>query len=211
MNNPLIDKFARLIWEKNKVMNLVGFKDFETFFTEGISDSIFTMELAARFFNGSGRILDIGTGAGIPGIIAAIFFSGSRVTLVESQRKKAEFCRTAVQELELPDCTVNQIRAEEFDGFECFDLAFCRAVSSLPVTLEYTIPFLKIGGVFIAHKGTKAEAELSGSLQALKLLKAELLEKAVQGTKEYLVFKKTGRCPKGYPRRTGIPEAKPLS
>lgn len=205
-----LHKFASFVWQKNQLFNLVGYADYETLYREAVDDSVFTMETSSLFVPSPEKILDIGTGAGFPGIIACMMFPDSEVTLIESSEKKACFLKEASEYLGLGNCRVICRRIEEFREKESFDLAFCKAVASLRVSLEYAVPFLKTGGIFIAHKGEKAETEIRDSENALKILNAEILRIICSGTRKYPVVRKKAVTAGKYPRKTGVPATRPL-
>lgn len=166
------------------------------------------------------RLVDVGTGAGFPGIPLKIILPSLRLTLVESVGKKADFCRHVVNTLHLEDVEVLQSRAEEigqtFTYREHFDWAVARAVASLPVLLEYLLPLVKIGGRVLAQKGESGPAEVQGSGRALQLLGGALRQvipvtlPGVAEDRYLVVIDKVAATPAQYPRRSGAPAKKPL-
>ncbi len=165
-------------------------------------------------------VVDVGTGAGFPGIPLKIACPQIRVVLVESIGKKAEFCRQIVQLLELEGVEVIQARAEQLGRDPKYrgqhDWAVARAVARLPVLLEYLIPLLRVGGVAIAQKGESGPSEATQAQPALAILGGELqrvvpVELPGGSESRYLiVVKKINETPAKYPRRPGIAAKRPL-
>jgi len=164
-------------------------------------------------------LLDVGSGAGFPGLPLKIMLPGARVTLVESIGKKVAFLRHMIQLLDLRDVEVIQGRAEEIARLpshrERYDVVVARAVAQLVVLSEYCLPFCRIGGRMIAQKGEDAQAETEHSAAAMERLGGQLVVvKAVDlslGTARYLVVvDKVARTPDLYPRRVGVPSKRPM-
>jgi 16S rRNA (guanine527-N7)-methyltransferase len=166
------------------------------------------------------RLIDVGTGAGFPGLPIKILFPKVHLTLVESIGKKARFCEHIVTQLNLENVTVIQSRAEDLGRDpkfrEKFDWAVARAVANLPTLVEYLLPLVRIGGAVIAQKGESAHAEAHKSDQAIHVLGGrlrQLLPVTIPGVAEerYLVIiDKIAATPKSYPRNAGMPAKKPL-
>ncbi|MCL6557311.1 MAG: 16S rRNA (guanine(527)-N(7))-methyltransferase RsmG [Firmicutes bacterium] len=166
------------------------------------------------------RMVDIGTGAGFPGLPLKIARPDLRCTLIESAGRKVSFLHQLVGSLDLLDVDVAYGRAEELARREhyrdSFDLALARAVAPLPVLLEYTLPFLKTGGYFIALKGPAVEGELPASGNALKALRGLVREIKIiflpftVDERRLILIEKTGPTPEKYPRRPGVPARRPL-
>jgi 16S rRNA (guanine527-N7)-methyltransferase len=166
------------------------------------------------------RIIDVGTGAGFPGIPLKLVCPSVRLTLLEATGKKVAFLEHLVERLALRRVTVLKARAEEA-GREAahrgqYDLALARAVAELPVVVEYTLPFCKIGGWVIAQKGETGAAEAWKAQKAIALLGGELrrvIPVELPGLPEersLVVIEKTGSTPDAYPRRPGVPSKRPL-
>jgi 16S rRNA (guanine527-N7)-methyltransferase len=170
--------------------------------------------------NPGGRLIDVGSGAGFPGIPLKIACPRLKLTLVESIGKKAGFCRHVVDGLRLRPVEVESARSEELahqDGHrQQYDWAVARAVAGLPTLVEYLLPFLKVGGVAIAQKGESAMAEAHSAESALRLLGGRLRQivpvevPTVAETRYLVVVEKTSATPEKYPRRAGIPAKRPL-
>lgn len=169
---------------------------------------------------GDATAIDIGAGAGFPGIPLKIVCPGLRLTLIEATGKKAEFLRHIVSLLKLEQTMVIHGRAEEVGQEaahrERYDLVLARAVASLPELLEYGLPFAALGGLMIAHKGAAAHHEVQQSSHALSILGGKLERlvpveiPGVTEERQLVVMRKTARTPANYPRRPGIPHKRPL-
>jgi len=205
-----------LIW--NERFNLTAIRDSEGIHTKHFLDS-FSCSLAWKD-NPPKRLIDVGTGAGFPGIPLKILYPSMALTLVESVGKKAAFCRHMVEVLKLETVEVLTARAEELGQLpayrETYDWAVARAVAALPVLAEYLLPLAKVGGRMLAQKGHSGPAEAHTSEQALKLLGGRirnLLAVTLPGVAEdrYLVvIDKVAATPPQYPRKPGFPAKKPL-
>ena len=166
------------------------------------------------------RLIDIGSGAGFPGIVLKIAYPGLQLTLVKSVGKKTDFCRHVVKTLGLDNVEVIQERAENIGQCsayrEQFDWAVARAVAALPVLVEYLLPLVRVGGNMLAMKGESGPAESHASEHALRMLGGhlrQLLPVTLPGVAEerYLVIvDKVAATPTRYPRRVGIPTKRPL-
>ncbi len=167
------------------------------------------------------RLVDVGTGAGFPGIPLKIIYPKMALTLVESVGKKADFCRHVVHTLGLSGVEVVQDRAEVLGHFpahrEKYDWAVARAVAILPVLAEYLLPLVRVGGSMLAMKGESGPAEAHAAENALRLLGGhlrQLVPVTLPGVVEerYLVvIDKIAATPAAYPRRVGLPAKKPLT
>jgi 16S rRNA (guanine527-N7)-methyltransferase len=202
----------------NTRFNLTAIRDPEEVHTKHFLDSL-TCLLAMRE-TPLGRLIDVGTGAGFPGIPLKIMLPKTQLTLVESVGKKAEFCRHVVKILDLEGVEVVQVRAEVIgqdpDHRERYDWAVARAVAILPVLAEYLLPLVRVGGSMLAMKGESGPAEAHSAEHALKVLGGhlrQLLPVTLPGVAEerYLVvIDKVAATPMAYPRKVGIPAKRPL-
>jgi len=161
----------------------------------------------------------VGTGAGFPSLPLKIYQPGIKLTLLESTRKKTTFLEHLVKSLGLEEVRVVWARAEEWawgKERESYHYVVSRALASLRVTLEYTIPFLKVGGYLIVQKGPKAKEEIEAGSKALSILGARMdrlihFRLPLSGDERYLLrIEKAKPTPSGYPRRAGIPSKRPL-
>jgi 16S rRNA (guanine527-N7)-methyltransferase len=202
----------------NEKFNLTAIRDVEGIRVKHFLDSLSCLQVMKNLK--SERIIDIGTGAGFPGIPLKIACPGIKLTLVESVGKKASFCKHIVETLQLDHVEVLTLRAEEASRLPNhraqYDWAVARAVASLPILSEYLIPLLKVGGHMLAQKGESAHAEAQSSENAFKLLGGELqhitkvILPGVVEERFLIVVKKTAATSAVYPRNVGIPSKKPL-
>lgn len=169
----------------------------------------------------STRVADIGTGAGFPGLPLKILFPEFPLLLIESTRKKVDFCRHVVDELGLEKVEVLHARAEQVgqqaEYRESFDWALARAVAQLPVLVEYMLPLIRVGGRAIAQKGETGPAEAHAAEPALRVLGGRVSQlrtvelPMVTETRYLVVIEKVGATPAKYPRRSGMPGKRPLA
>lgn len=165
-------------------------------------------------------LIDIGTGAGFPGIPLKILYPAMRLTLVDSVGKKVDFCRHIVQILGLEKVDLLQGRAEELgqnpDYRERYDWAVARAVANLNVLVEYLLPLVRIGGAILAQKGESGPAEAHSAERPVRFLGGrlrQLVPLALPGVVEdryLIIFDKIAATPRNYPRRVGVPTKTPL-
>ena len=212
---PALVRYGDLLIETNKVMNLTAITDPEDVATLHFLDSAALLTLES--FSGK-SVVDVGTGAGFPGIVAKIYKPDLELTLMEPTGKRVDFLRYACAELGLTGVEFAKERAEEAARKiwrEQFDVASARAVAALPVLCEYCLPLVRVGGVFIAMKGPDADAELGGSAVALKKLGGAYGDTRAftlpDGSERRLVIcKKISQTPTAYPRNGGKIAKKPL-
>ncbi len=212
-----LTEYNAMVIAMSKKMNLTGIKDVEESLVKNIYDSLTVYD--EKYFPQGGRLLDLGTGAGFPGVPLAILRPDMQVVLVDSILKKLTFIEGAVGKLQIKNVKIMHIRAEEGGRRrktrESFDVVTARAVKMLPVIAEWAIPFVRVGGVFAAMKGPGAEEELKQSGKILKELHAEAEEikelSLPSGEKRMILYiRKKEACPKTYPRKVGIAEKKPI-
>jgi 16S rRNA (guanine527-N7)-methyltransferase len=202
----------------NKRFNLTAIRDPNQVRVKHFLDSL-TCLLAMR---GSpvGRVIDIGTGAGFPGLVLKIIRPTIQLTLVESIGKKAEFCRHIAQTLNLEGVEILQDRAERVGKMarhrEQYNWAIARAVANMPVLAEYLLPLVKVGGRALAQKGESGPAEAQASEKAIQVLGGHLRQiislhlPGVTEERYLVVLDKIAATPQKYPRRVGIPSKRPL-
>ena len=211
-------KYYELLTEWNQKINLTAITAFDDVIRKHFLDSLYFLNLPG--LSRSGKMIDVGTGAGFPGIPIAIVCPDMRITLLDSLRKRTDFLALCRDELSLGNMEPVHTRAEDGarDPFhrEKYDFAVSRAVASLPVLCEYCIPFVKKGGAFISYKSLKADQEVKDSEKAVHLLGGEIEHIShlkLAGTDEernLIVIRKTGDTPKKYPRKSGMPSKKPI-
>jgi 16S rRNA (guanine527-N7)-methyltransferase len=210
--------YEELLLDWNRRFNLTAITDREAIRIKHFLDSLSCLK-AIRARPGM-RVIDVGTGAGFPGIPVKIIVPDIRLTLVESTGKKADFCRLVVERLELRDVAVLHARAEEVGQDpahrEAYSWALARAVADLSILAEYLLPLVKVDGRALAQKGGSGPAEAHSAAKAFHLLggtveKIEPVElPGVAETRHLIVIRKTAATPPQYPRRTGVPSKKPL-
>ena len=210
----MLDRYAALLVDYNQKVNLTAITT-----PEGIEDRHFADSLLfAAQPEVQGALVDVGTGAGFPGIVAKIFKPDLQLTLMEPTGKRVEFLRYFCAELGLSGVEFAKERAEEAARKvwrERFTVASARAVAALPVLCEYCLPLVKVGGVFIAMKGPDADAERTAAANALKKLGGQYAETRAftlpDGSERRLVvMKKISQTPTVYPRNGGKIAKKPL-
>ncbi|SHM18304.1 16S rRNA (guanine527-N7)-methyltransferase [Caldanaerovirga acetigignens] len=203
------------IW--NKKVNLTSVKDEEEFMVKHIIDSLMVLKMIEIPFGV--KIIDIGTGAGFPGIPIKISRRDLEIYLLDSNKKKTIFLENTIKNLGLKETYVLCGRAENYGKNmqfrEKYDYAFARAVSALNVLLELCLPFVKLGGFFVALKGKEPEEEIVQSRGVFEILGGRLedviyYELPIGIKRSLVVVEKVGKTPIEYPRREGIPEKKPL-
>ena len=209
------DRFAELLVETNKVMNLTAIKEPDEIAVKHFADSLSVF--TAEDIPVGASVIDIGTGAGFPGIPMLIFRPDLKLTMVDSTGKKLNFVRQTLEKLNL-SAEVIHTRAEELGQGakrESFDYAVSRAVAALNVLSEYCIPFVKPGGKFIAMKGAKAAEELSAAKSAVKTLGGAFLKEhslvlSDSAERSLIIIKKISQTPTKYPRPSAQISKKPL-
>ena len=210
--------FYQMLVEKNKYMNLTSITEEEEFIDKHILDSISISKYMS--FNNISKCIDIGTGAGFPGIPLKILYPDVEFVLLDSLRKRLRFIDEVIEELSLNSIHTVHQRAEDAardkNYREQFDLCLSRAVAPLPVLIEYCIPYVKTGGYFVSYKSTKGLEEIEQSSHCLKVMgsKIEKTEEfSISGDAQdrVLIFvKKNKKTHHTYPRKSGIPSKKPL-
>lgn len=214
----LLSMYEKELLEWNQKFNLTAIRDVESIRTKHFLDS-FSCVLA---WNESppNHLVDIGTGAGFPGLPLKIIYPNLKLTLVESVGKKARFCQHIVDVLSLDHVDVIQTRAEDIgqdlNHREKYDWAVARAVANLNVLSEYLLPLIKVGGSMLAQKGESGPAEAESAASAMKLLGGELKQlipinlPGVLERRYLVVVEKINATPSKYPRKAGVAAKQPL-
>ncbi len=213
-------KYYELLIQWNQVMNLTAITEISDVITKHFVDSLLLIRVISGDKISSYRCIDVGTGAGFPGIPLKIAFPELQITLLDSLNKRVGFLNEVIQRLELTEIFAVHGRAEDFGRNmkyrEQYDLCVSRAVANLSTLSEYCIPFVKKDGFFISYKSGKAEEEILEAKLAVKRLGGRMepvVPLFLPGTDVERIFipiKKVGITPKKYPRKAGMPSKEPL-
>ena len=211
-------QYYELLVEKNKVMNLTAITEFDEVVEKHFLDSVSLtkqMDLHQPL-----KVLDLGTGAGFPGIPLKIVFPELEITLMDSLNKRVLFLQDVISSLQLENIEAVHGRAEEVARNkkyrESFDLCVSRAVANISTLSEYCLPFVKIGGSFISYKSSTIEDELEDGKKGIAILggkvkdvyKFTLPDSELQ--RSFVIIEKEKKTPKAYPRKAGTPSKEPL-
>lgn len=211
-------QYYELLVEKNKVMNLTAITEFDEVVEKHFLDSVSLtqqMDLHQPL-----KVLDLGTGAGFPGIPLKIVFPELEITLMDSLNKRVLFLQDVISSLQLQNIEAVHGRAEEAARNkkyrESFDLCVSRAVANISTLSEYCLPFVKIGGSFISYKSSTIEDELEDGKKGIAILggkvkdvyKFTLPDSELQ--RSFVIIEKEKKTPKAYPRKAGTPSKEPL-
>ena len=222
LNETQLAQFARyyeLLVEWNEKMNLTAITAPHDVAVKHMIDSLTAYD-AELFVDGAG-VIDVGTGAGFPGLPLKIACPHIHLTLMDSLKKRVGFLQAVTDELGLCDVACVHARAEEGarnpQYREAFDIAVSRAVARLPVLAEYCLPFVKTGGCFLALKGKEYETEMSEAEKAAKILGGKAPKSrrvtlpGLDDVRAVVIIEKFTRTGKAYPRKAGTPAKKPLA
>jgi len=211
-------RYSEILIEWNQKFNLTAIKDIKSIMIKHFLDSLSCLNVISN--NGFLNIIDIGTGAGFPGIPIKIALPNTKMTLVDSVGKKVQFCKHVIEELGLENTSVIHGRAEDLgrspEHRESYDWAIARAVSNLSTLSEYLLPLVKIGGKMLAQKGESGPLESHQGEHAIKLLGGHIRQlhnvklPGVVEERYLIVIDKIAATPPNYPRRVGVPSKKPI-
>ncbi len=210
-------KFYEMLVEKNKVMNLTAITDFEEVAVKHFSDSLSIYKIADL---NNQKIIDIGTGAGFPGIPLKILYPDIDLVLLDSLNKRLVFLNEVIEELGLEKVITLHSRAEEVgvnnNHRERYDIVVSRAVAILSTLVEYCLPLVSVGGCFISYKGSKASEEVNEAGKAIQVLgggKVEQVDFIIPNTdfeRSLIKINKIKSTPAKYPRAGGKPSSAPI-
>lgn len=214
-----LSTYYEMLVEKNKVMNLTAITEFEDVIEKHFLDSI----SVAQYLDLTGElsVIDLGTGAGFPGLPLKIMFPNLKMTLADSLNKRIMFLDEVIEALSLDGIRTVHGRAEDLakmeEEREQYDFCVSRAVANLASLSEYCLPFVKIGGCFVSYKSSEIEEELSFAKKAIFLLGGKVKEVIpfqladTELSRSFVMIEKEKKTPKAYPRKSGTPTKKPLS
>lgn len=211
-----LERYLDLLRLANARMNLTRITDPAAMRLLHVGDAL---TLLPHLPAGAHRLADIGSGGGVPGIVLAIARPDAAVMLVESTRKKTEFLRSAVAELGLSNVTVDPRRAEELgraQGRESFEIVVARAVATLPWLVEWMLPLVVKGGLMLAMKGPKADAELAAVARSIRMLggdEAQIVPANLPGHGGHVIVRipKIRRTDPRFPRAASLTRGKPIN
>ncbi|MDD6010456.1 MAG: 16S rRNA (guanine(527)-N(7))-methyltransferase RsmG [Lachnospiraceae bacterium] len=212
------NRYYDLLIEWNDKINLTAITDKKDVIKKHFEDSLSITSVIDM--NDIDSVIDVGTGAGFPGIPLKIVFPSLKLTLLDSLNKRINFLNTVVDELGLSDVTALHGRAEEIGRNasyrESFDLCVSRAVANLSTLSEFCLPFVKVGGYFVSYKSEKADIEYIEAKNAINLLSGgnvrieDVIITDTDLTRKMVLIEKLSPIDDKYPRRAGIPLKKPL-
>lgn len=208
--------YMNILIEWNKFMNLTGITKPEEVITKHFIDSLTVLDKIDK----SASVIDVGTGAGFPGIPIKIVFPETKVVLLDSLNKRIKFLNEVIEKLELKNIETIHGRAEEYgrnkNHREKYDIAIARAVAPLNILLEYLMPFAKVNGKCLCMKGSNSEEEITNSKNAIKVLGGELIKTEdfyipnTDISRRIVQIKKVKETNNKYPRKAGTPSKEPL-
>lgn len=211
-------RYYELLTDWNQRMNLTAITEYDDVMKKHFVDSVSLVR--AYDLSGNISVIDVGTGAGFPGLALKIAFPHLKMTLLDSLNKRIQFLDAVIEDLDLTDIKTVHGRAEDYakpDKLrESFDLCVSRAVANLSTLSEYCLPFVKVGGQFISYKSEKITEEITAAQKAITILGGRVKEQ-VQFLlpdsdiyRNLFIIEKVKRTPVKYPRKAGLPGKEPL-
>ncbi|MCT4605882.1 MAG: 16S rRNA (guanine(527)-N(7))-methyltransferase RsmG [Marinisporobacter sp.] len=221
LNEEQIDQFLKykdLLIEWNEKMNLTAITDEKEVMIKHFLDSLCCMSLP--FIKENDKVIDVGTGAGFPGIPINIYYPNVNLTLLDSLNKRIKFLQEVCENVGLKAVDFEHGRAEDFgqnkNFREKYDIVVARAVAQLNILCEYCLPFVRVGGYFICQKGPNIDEEMKTAQKSIEVLGGKFVEKKdiklpfSHITHNIVVIEKIKKTPTKYPRKAGTPTKKPL-
>lgn len=212
-------KYYEILIEWNEKINLTAITQMDEVVTKHFVDSLALIKVVENLSEKENKIIDVGTGAGFPGIPLIIAYPKLKITLLDSLNKRVKFLEEVIAALELTNIEAIHGRAEDLGhqnvSRETYDICVSRAVANISTLSEYCMPFVKVGGYFISYKSGKVEEELSAGKGAIKKLNGSI-EKVISfklpntDERSFIKIKKEGKLNKIYPRKAGLPSKEPL-
>lgn len=214
-------QYYEMLVEWNQVMNLTAITEYEDVMKKHFTDSLSLGMSDVVDLNSSLGMIDVGTGAGFPGLALKIAFPNLKVTLLDSLNKRVQFLNAVIEKLGLQGIEAIHGRAEDYAKpgqlRESFDLCVSRAVANLATLSEYCLPYVKEGGYFIPYKSEKIAEEIDGAGKAISLLGGKIIDQeefTLPDSDIYrnlVIIHKIKKTPAKYPRKAGLPAKEPLA
>ncbi len=211
-------KYKNILLEWNEKINLTAIRDEQEIMIKHFLDSLSCTTIP--YLKENAKVIDVGTGAGFPGIPILIYYPHILLTLLDSLNKRIHFLKEVCSSIGLSNIRFEHGRAEDYGKDHLFreqyDIAVARAVAELNVLCEYCLPFVKVGGYFICQKGPNIEEEMQRSKKAIEQLGGKCIEikkiklPFLNIVHSIMIIEKTRQTPTKFPRRAGIPNKKPL-
>ncbi len=209
------EEYYKFLIEYNEMVNLTAITEHDEVMIKHFYDSLI---LSKALYPGKIKLLDVGAGAGFPSVPNAIINDELEITIIDSLNKRIVFLEELIKKLELKNVNPIHGRAEEYaiENREKFDVVTARAVARLNILIELCIPFVKVGGLFIAMKSKEGEEELNEALSGIKLLGGKVIDRMDfnlpngMGERELILIKKIKPTPNKYPRKFAQIKSKPL-
>lgn len=212
------DVFYEMLVEWNKVMNLTGITKRDEVDEKHFVDSLSVVQVFD--VDKCKKVIDVGTGAGFPGIPLKILFPDMEITLLDSLNKRIQFLNAVIEELGLKKINTIHGRAEDFakkeEYREQYDLCVSRAVANLSTLSEYYLPYVKVGGAFVPYKSGEIDEEVNAAKNAIKILGGKIVQVkkfTLPGSdigRSFVKISKVSKTAKRYPRKAGLPSKEPL-